>query len=269
MSASPNRLQLYLCHADVDKPKVRQLYQQLENDGMQPWFDEEDLDIGGDREQIVAAAIKESHAIVVCLSKQALNTAGFIHRELKWALEKAELQPEGAVTIIPVRLDDCAIPHKLEGLVSVDLFGEGGGYGRLIKSLTKMAERRKLETTSPTRSSTSPANFTLSSATAPASPASDSPKVLSFAERSGIIERLMACHSLSNPGSRETVIQNLPAQIASSVARASQTSVDVSNLLTTCLNYPQGLQKLLEVVSFFEQGSIPFRELESYVKQIL
>jgi TIR domain/Effector-associated domain 2 len=258
---SSRRLQLYLCHAQTDKPAVRKLYQQLQNDGIEAWFDEENLLPGSEQALAVAAAIRETDVILICLSKAAVATPGYHNKELKLALDKADEQPEGKISLIPLRLDDCTIPFRLSHLVKLDLFEEGG-YSRLLKTLRKIAEQRQLETAAATLLA-SPANFSPPITAVPAIP-----KVLSFGEKKALIERLLACPSLSNPASRETVIGSLPPQIANNIARSPQALTDISNLLTTCLNYPEGLAKLIEILDFFEQGSLPFQELHRYLNQM-
>lgn len=91
---------------------------------------------------------------------------------------------------------------------------------------------------------------------------------LSFAERSGLVERLLRGASMGEASSRNVVVQNLPGSISSGIARDSRASVDVTNILTACLNHPHGWQSLLEVLSFFEQGSLPFQELKRYAEGI-
>jgi hypothetical protein len=66
----------------------------------------------------------------------------------------------------------------------------------------------------------------------------------------------------------QAVIGNLLPPVANGVARAAQANLDISNLVTTCLNYPHSLQALMEELGFFEQGSIPFREVQRYVGEI-
>ena len=34
---------IFLCHASEDKPQVREVYRHLQEEGFQPWLDEEDL----------------------------------------------------------------------------------------------------------------------------------------------------------------------------------------------------------------------------------
>jgi hypothetical protein len=45
---SPRQLRVFLCHSSGDKPKVRDLYRRLQQDGFAPWLDEEDLVPGQD-----------------------------------------------------------------------------------------------------------------------------------------------------------------------------------------------------------------------------
>jgi TIR domain len=208
----PNRrLQLYLCHAPTDKPTVRQLYRQLQNDGIEAWFDEENLLPGSEQALAIAAAIKETEVILVCLSQQAVASPGYHNKELKLALDKADLQPEGKISIIPLRLDDCSIPFRLNHLVALDLHAEGG-YAKLLKSLRTIATQQGLETSPVTAVPIPPPDFSQPSAVIRAEIS-----VLSFAEKRGLIERLLACPSLSNPASRETVIGSLPPQIANNM----------------------------------------------------
>ena len=54
-----NKLRVFLCHADEDKPKVRKLYRQLVNDGYDAWFDEEKLKPGADWKLKIDIAISE------------------------------------------------------------------------------------------------------------------------------------------------------------------------------------------------------------------
>jgi hypothetical protein len=42
---------IFLCHANEDKPKVREVYRRLKAEGFEPWLDEEDLLPGRTRSQ--------------------------------------------------------------------------------------------------------------------------------------------------------------------------------------------------------------------------
>jgi len=130
---------VFLCHAAEDKETVRQLYGRLLKHGVQPWLDEVNLLAGQDWRLEISNAIRTSDAVVVCLSRIVVSKTGYVHKEIREAIEIAERQPERAIFLIPARLDDCTIPSSLERLHRVDLFTPEG-YGRLVRALRVRAE---------------------------------------------------------------------------------------------------------------------------------
>ncbi len=131
---SPGDSRIFLCHSSADKRAVRDLYARLRADGLQPWLDEEDLLPGQDWDREITKAVRTSEVVVVCLSTNSISKAGYVQREIKQALDVADEQPEGRIFLIPVRLDDCAVPERLSRLHWVDMF-ETHGYARLLKAL--------------------------------------------------------------------------------------------------------------------------------------
>ncbi|WP_322768811.1 toll/interleukin-1 receptor domain-containing protein, partial [Frankia sp. Cr1] len=119
----------------------RALYDRLAHDELAPWLDEEDISPGQEREPLVRKAIRESAAVLVCLSANATNRRGFLHRAIRLALDTASEQPEGATYIIPVRLEVCDIPDALRPWQSVDLF-DGRGYEKLLRALRGLPRTR-------------------------------------------------------------------------------------------------------------------------------
>jgi len=63
--AASQKLRVFLCHASADKPALRELYQQLRQDGFQPWLDEEELLPGQDWEPEIRKAVRESDVVLV------------------------------------------------------------------------------------------------------------------------------------------------------------------------------------------------------------
>jgi CHASE2 domain-containing sensor protein len=134
MAETLQPLRLFLCHANGDKPAVRELYRRLRADGFDPWLDEENILPGNDWRRETAAAISKSDMVLVCLSRASVNKRGFAQREVKYALDTAEEQPEGSIFIIPLKLDECEVPGRLSHLHWVNLF-ESDGYEKLLASL--------------------------------------------------------------------------------------------------------------------------------------
>jgi formylglycine-generating enzyme required for sulfatase activity len=132
-------LRIFLCHSSGDKPEVRNLYQRLSSDGFDPWLDEEKLLPGQEWEREIAKAVKTSDVVIVCLSHKAINKSGYVQKEIKFALDKAEEQPEDTISLIPLKLEECDVPERLQRWHWVNLFEEEG-YERLMSSLRLRAE---------------------------------------------------------------------------------------------------------------------------------
>ena len=151
MNNPPNKLIPFLCYAKENVETVRQLAGRLKVERwIDPWLDEEDILPGQKWEDRVVQAVFESHAVIVFLSKIALASEGFFHRELTLALNTAEEKPEGTIFIIPIRLDVCELPQRLSQYQYVDYFGDEikkeQVYKTLLASLRVRAEGLSIKT---------------------------------------------------------------------------------------------------------------------------
>jgi hypothetical protein len=127
-------LKVFLCHSSNDKPTVRKLYFRLRNDGVDPWLDEENLLAGQDWEQAIPKAVRSSDIVLVCLSTGAITKSGYVQKEIKYALDVADEQPEGTIFLIPLKLEQCEMPERLCRWQWVNFF-EDNGYERLMRAL--------------------------------------------------------------------------------------------------------------------------------------
>ncbi len=59
-----------------------------------------------------------------------------------------------------------------------------------------------------------------------------------------LVEALLECPSVSEPERRNALINNLPNTIKNSTKRNFVSRVDVVNLVTRCLDFPDGIKKL-------------------------
>ena len=125
---------VFLCHSKGDKALVRGYYQRLCADGVNPWLDEEDLLPGQVWELEIRKAVRSSAAVVVFISGSSTSSSGFVHKEIKFALDVADAQPEGSIFVIPVRLENCDVAERLQHIHYVDLF-QPGGYEKLLRTL--------------------------------------------------------------------------------------------------------------------------------------
>jgi hypothetical protein len=132
------RLRVFLCHSSADKSRVRPLYDRLTDSGIGPWLDERDLLPGQRWQEVIPRAVRESDAVVVCISKGSAERKGYLQKEILTALDAAEEQPEGAIYLIPAKLEECDVPERLRPYQWVNLFDEPG-YAMLLRALRRQA----------------------------------------------------------------------------------------------------------------------------------
>jgi RNA polymerase sigma factor (TIGR02999 family) len=135
INGTPRKLRVFLCHSKGDKPLIRPLYTRLRADEIDAWLDEEELVPGQDWELEILRAVRAADIVVVCLSERSVTKTGFIQKEIKLALDVADMQPEGTIFIVPVRLEECDVPERLQRWQWVNLFEEQG-YARLVRAMS-------------------------------------------------------------------------------------------------------------------------------------
>src|ERR1044072_2307797 len=127
-------LRVFLCHSSDDKVAVRNLYHRLSADGYSPWLDEEELLPGQEWEDELPKAVRRSDIVIVCLSAGSITKTGYVQKEIKFALDVADEQPQGTMFIIPLKLEPCDVPGRLLRWHWVNLFEERG-YEKLKRAL--------------------------------------------------------------------------------------------------------------------------------------
>jgi hypothetical protein len=133
------KLRVFLCHASQDKPVVRDLYQRLAAEPwIDPWLDEERLLPGQDWNLEIEKAVESSDAVIVCVSNTSVAKEGYVQKELRQVLNIALEKLEGAIFVLPVKLDDCTLPRQLRDKQALDYFPESNratAYEKLKASL--------------------------------------------------------------------------------------------------------------------------------------
>lgn len=137
--AKKSDLKVFLCHSSYDKPAVRSIYQKL-NSVCEPWLDEEKIMPGEDWDAAIRKAVKESHIILVCLSKSSLTKEGYVQKEIRMALDLALEKLDNTIFIIPIRLEACEVPEKLLKWQYLDYFNNPNWFEKLRLVLTRRVE---------------------------------------------------------------------------------------------------------------------------------
>lgn len=72
---------------------------------------------------------------------------------------------------------------------------------------------------------------------------------------------LLACPAINNRKHRDTIVNQLPSEIKTNIARDDADKFDVTNIIDTCLNYSEGISKFISILASFEGNSIPMKEV--------
>jgi len=128
---------VFLSYAHQDIGMAKKLFADLRRFGLDVWLDYESLLPGQDWEAEVDKAIRDSSYFIALFSSQSVDRIGYVQKELKIALDKLELYPEGGVFLVPVRLDQCEPSYqRIKRIHWIDLFPESeyeNGLNKIIK----------------------------------------------------------------------------------------------------------------------------------------
>jgi len=146
---------VFISYSRDDEEKVQKLHEHLIEAGFNAWLDTKDLLGGEDWQRVIEEKIESSDLVLVCLSRSSIAKKGYLQKEVKRILEVAELQPEGAEFLIPVRLDLCEIPRSMSRFNSVDLF-EGNNLAKLEESIRRAWRKSRLKQQEAQHAATNP-----------------------------------------------------------------------------------------------------------------
>ncbi len=137
------RPRVFLAYAVEDLRWARRLGAALAKAGCSPWLDKDKLLAGQNWPRAIERAIEMSDAFVACFSSRSIAKRGQFQSELRYALDCARRLPLEHPFLIPVRLEECAVPRRIaEQVQYVDLFPHWDrGVERLIRSVHKTARR--------------------------------------------------------------------------------------------------------------------------------
>ena len=144
-SFSPRRLRVFLCYSSGDRDLVHALSSRLTRPAFQLWLDEIDLLPGQYWRREIPKAVHDSDVVLVCLSSGSISKRGYVQKEIKFALDAADEQPEGTIFLIPVKLEECTVPNRLSDWQWVNLY-DANGFDKLVGSLQTRAHELGITT---------------------------------------------------------------------------------------------------------------------------
>lgn len=83
---------------------------------------------------------------------------------------------------------------------------------------------------------------------------------LDINSRSKLVEALFSCDCMKSLQSRSRVIQKLPSEIQQKISAGGNNKQDVDDTLDSCLQFEDGMERLLEVVKYYEGNSFAWQK---------
>lgn len=138
-----NRLRVFIAYATEDRPAAERLFKQLTARGFAAWLDRRKLLPGQDWPQRIEDAIESSDFFIACFSAASIRKRGGFQTEIRLALECANRMPLDDVFLIPVRLDECRVPTRIQRETQyVDLFPDWrAGFERVLRIIESQIRR--------------------------------------------------------------------------------------------------------------------------------
>ena len=136
---------VFIAYVEEDLAFAKKLNQVFEQNGLRPWLDKKRLMPGQNWPRAIEAAIQTSDFFVACFSRRSISKRGSFHSELRYALFCAAKVPLDEIFLIPLRLDDCAVPRRISKQVQyLDLFPDWkAGVNRVIAVIQAQDRRRR------------------------------------------------------------------------------------------------------------------------------
>ena len=139
-----NLPKVFLAYVEEDAAAIDRLYAGFEEGGFAPWMDRRKLLPGQNWPRAIEDAIETSDFFVPCFSRNSVSKKGGFQAEIRYALDCARRVPLDEVFIVPVRLDDCRVPERIQKeLQYIDLFPQWGSGLRRLFSVMGQAGRRR------------------------------------------------------------------------------------------------------------------------------
>jgi hypothetical protein len=141
----PSRLpKVFLAYVEEDGAAVDRLYAVFEENGFAPWMDRRKLLPGQNWPRAIEEAIETADFFVPCFSRNSVSKKGGFQAEIRYALDCARSVPLDEVFIVPVRLNDCRVPARIQKeLQYIDLFPRWESGLRRLFSMMRQAGRRR------------------------------------------------------------------------------------------------------------------------------
>lgn len=134
-----NRPKVFVAYVQEDAAAAERLFENLENRGFDPWLDRRKLMPGQNWPRSIEEAISTSEFFLACFSHRSVKKKGGFQAEIRYALDCTQRIPLDEIFMIPVRLDSCPVPERIQReLQYIDLFPDWDcGFQRIVTTMRR------------------------------------------------------------------------------------------------------------------------------------
>jgi len=140
-----DRPKVFLAYVQEDARAVDRLFRDLSAHGFDPWMDRRKLMPGQNWPRCIEDAIETSDFFIACFSAASVAKKGGFQAEIRYALDCARRVPLDEIFIVPLRLNACRVPARIQReLQYFDMFPDWQkGLERLLGVMERQAGRRQ------------------------------------------------------------------------------------------------------------------------------
>jgi len=135
-----NRPKVFVAYVQEDAAAAERVFEGLEHSGFEPWLDRRRLLPGQNWPRSIEEAIDTSDCFLACFSRNSIRKKGGFQAEIRYALDCARRIPLDEIFLIPVRLDACRVPLRIQReLHYIDLFPDWErGFRRVVLAMRRL-----------------------------------------------------------------------------------------------------------------------------------
>lgn len=126
-------IRVFISHNHQDKTFVHRLGHDLAAEGVRPWIDDAEIEIGDSLITKIGAAIDEMHYFLIVLSPRSVASA-WVKQELEQAM--ATQLESHQIKVLPILIEKCTIPGFLKGKMYAD-FTRSDSYDESFRRILK------------------------------------------------------------------------------------------------------------------------------------
>lgn len=139
-----NSPKVFVAYVQEDAAAAERMFDHLAASGFEPWIDRRRLLPGQNWPRSIEEAIDTSDFFLACFSQKSAAKKGGFQAEIRYALDCMKRVPLDEIFLIPVRLEECPVPARIQReLQYIDLFPDwDAGFRRAVMAMRRQMHRR-------------------------------------------------------------------------------------------------------------------------------